>query len=107
MPGGKKKSKKKGGNSKKQATGESNEALTNNPTKQQKNIAKDPTPRANLDDAIIVEDVILLNDQGNNNEAVDNKSPFESFVSKFDVGEQVKPKEVSNPTATTEARSRW
>ena len=93
MPG-KKKSKKKG-NSKKQATGESNEASTN-PTKQQKNVAKDPTPRANLDDAIAVEDIVILNDQGNNNEAADNKSPFEAFVSKFDVGggEQVKPKEV-------------
>ena len=96
MPGGKKKSKKKGGNFKKQATEESSEASTTNPTKQQKNVARDPTPRANLDDAIIVEDVVLLNGQGNNNEAADNKSPFEAFVSKFDVGgEQVNPKGVT------------
>jgi len=97
MPGGNKKSKKKK-NVKKQ-TGETKEPKNvTNPT-EQKNVANDPTPaKVNLDDAILVENVIHLNDLGNNNQSSGVKSPFDAFVSKFDTGDQVKPKE-SKPSS--------
>eukprot|EP00091_Calanus_sinicus_P024088 TRINITY_DN8454_c0_g1_i1.p1 TRINITY_DN8454_c0_g1~~TRINITY_DN8454_c0_g1_i1.p1 ORF type:complete len:355 (-),score=111.01 TRINITY_DN8454_c0_g1_i1:117-1181(-) len=100
MPGaGRKKSKKKNG--KKQA-GENKESKENtNPTEVKKTVTNDPTPvkaKANLDDAILVEDVVHLKDFGNNNQTTDAKSPFDAFVSKFDVGEHAKQKE-SKPAA--------
>jgi len=97
MPGKKKPKNKK--NVKKQAGGNKESKEATNPT-EQKNVSKDPTPppaKANLDDAILVEDVIHLNDVGNNNQSSDVKSPFDAFVSKFDAGEHAKPKE-SKPT---------
>ena len=92
MPG-KKKGSKKNKNVKKQV-GELKEV--NNPTKQKN--ANDPTPaKVNLNDAILVEEVILHNDQGINNQSMGGaKSPFDAFVSKFDVGEQTKPKEAKS-----------
>jgi len=93
MPGKKKPKNKK--NVKKQAGGNKESKEATNPT-EQKNVSKDPTPppaKANLDDAILVEDVIHLNDVGNNNQSSGVKSPFDAFVSKFDAGEHAKPKE--------------
>jgi len=95
MPG-KKKSKNKR-NVKKQS-GDINESKENTNPTELKTVANVPTPasaKANLDDAILVEDVIHL---GNNNQSTDAKSPFDAFVSKFDAREQVKPKE-SKPAA--------
>jgi len=97
MPGKRKSKNKK--NVKKQAGGNRDSKEATNPT-EQKNVAKDPTPppaKANIDDAILVDDVIHLNDVGNNNKSSDVKSPFDAFVSKFDAGEHAKPKE-SKPT---------
>jgi len=94
MPGGGKKKSKNKKNVKKQA-GENKETKENTKPTELKTVANDPTPatvKANLDDAILVEDVIHIKDAGNNNQS-DVKSPFDAFVSKFDVGEQVKTKE--------------
>jgi len=98
---GRKKSKNKKNVKKQAQAGETKESKENtNPTELLKTVANDPTPtkaKANLDDAILVEDVVHL-DFGNNNQSTNVKSPFDAFVSKFDVGEQVKTKE-SKPSA--------
>jgi len=92
MPG-KNKSKRK---LKKQA-GENEETKESTNLTEQKTVSKVPTPppltKANLDDAILVEDVIHLNDIRNINHLSDVKSPFDAFVSKIDAGEHVKSKE--------------
>jgi len=89
MPGSKKKNKKNKSAAKKQTV----PAKNVNPTKQQEDdhtAANDPTlSKENLDDAIIVEEVIVLNELGNNNNTVDGKvSPFEAFVSQFDTNKE-------------------
>ena len=43
-----------------------------------------------------MENVVHLDDLGNNNQSSDVKSPFDAFLSKFDTRDQVKSKE-SNP----------
>ena len=96
MPGGKRKSKTKK-NVKKQAGENKEPKEATNPT-EQKTVTNDPTPaKANLDDAILVADLIHLNDFGNNNQSTGVKSPFDTFVSKFDAADQVETKE-SKPT---------
>jgi len=90
MPG-KKKNKKNKSTAKKQTVSAKNV----NPTKLQEDdhtAANDPTlskEKENLDDAIIVEEVIVSNELGNNNNTANGKvSPFEAFVSQFDANKE-------------------
>jgi len=55
--------------------------------------------KVNLDDAVLLgeQDEIFINDYKNNNENKNNDSAYDSFVSKFDIGDQAKVQEDSNP----------
>jgi len=94
MPGNKKKSnKKKSTKKQKPSVNSKNQQEDNPPT-----IAK-----VNLDDAILVEEVIVYNGQGNNNEDAKKNSLYEDIVSEFKANlEQPKSSQLTYSTTTTE-----
>eukprot|EP00092_Neocalanus_flemingeri_P024379 GFUD01026435.1.p1 GENE.GFUD01026435.1~~GFUD01026435.1.p1 ORF type:complete len:343 (-),score=95.54 GFUD01026435.1:79-1107(-) len=83
---------KKGGKKNKHAKKQFGDAKQDNNTTEE-NPA--PTPgKMNLNDAFLEQDVVVMNVARNNNQSKDARVSFDSFVSNFDVGEQVKSQRV-------------